>query len=73
MTEYVRVKSYYQDGRFTSCEHLYFGNNQVKALERFRAEYPEHDSCILVAETIDADAPENREYFAVCFRCGCVH
>lgn len=70
---YTRIKSYYQDGRFTGCEHLYLGNDHVNALLRFRAEYPAHDSCICVAETIDSDAPENREYFEICCRCGCVH
>lgn len=68
---YVRVRSYYQDGRFTSCEHLYLGNDQSKALERFLKEYPSHADCILVAEYIDSD--ECPEYFSACVRCGCVH
>lgn len=70
---YVRVKSYYQDGRFTGCEHLYLTDNQCKALERFHAEYPAHNDCICVAEYIDSDDPKQREYFEVCCRCGCVH
>lgn len=70
---YVRIKSYSPDGTFTGCEHLYFGSNHVKALEWFRREYPEHKDCIVSAETIDSESAENREYFAVCKRCGCVH
>lgn len=69
--EFVRIRSYYQDGRFTSCEHLYCGNDQVKALERFRKEYPEHDNCIVVAEHYESD--ENAEHFKACLNCGCVH
>lgn len=69
---YVRIKSYYQSGKFTSCEHLYPGNDQVKALERFRRNYPEHKDCILVAETIDGDDPKNEEYIHIFYRCGCV-
>lgn len=69
--KFVRVRSYYPDGRFTSCEQLYRGNDQVKALEKFRAVYPEHDKCILVAECYDSD--ENAEHFAVCCKCGCVN
>lgn len=69
--EYVRLRSYYPDGRFTNCEHLYFGNNQVKALEWFRKEYPEHYNCIVVAEHYESE--ENKEHFSACKRCGCVH
>lgn len=71
--QYIRIRSYYQNGEFTSCEHLYFGNNQVKALERFRKEYPAHNDCILVAEAYDSDDPKNKEHFEICLRCGCVH
>lgn len=69
--KYTRVTSYYQDGRFTTCEHLYLGSDQQKALERFRAEYPAHSNCIIVAEPYESD--ENKEHFAACLRCGCVH
>ena len=70
---YVRIKSYYQSGKFTSCEHLYPGNDQVKALERFRRNYPEHNDCILVAETIDDEDPKiDEEYIHIFYRCGCV-
>ena len=69
---YTRIKSYH-NGEFTSCEHLYLGTNQVKALERFRNEYPEHKECILVAQTYDSEAEENKEHFQACLRCGCVH
>ena len=68
--KYIRVKSYF-NGEFTSCEHLYLGNNQVDALERFRKEYPEHDKCILIAENYESE--EHKEHFASCLRCGCVH
>lgn len=71
--QYVRIRSYYPDGRFTFCEHLYSGADHVSAILRFRSEYPAHHNCILVAETIDADDPKNKEYFSVCLRCGCVH
>ena len=71
--KYVRIKSYYPDGKFTGCEHLYWGDNQVKALERFRKDYPAHDKCILVAETIEGDDPKNEEFIKVCNRCGCIN
>lgn len=71
--QYVRLKSYFPDGQFTFCEHLYFGNNHVKALEWFRKEYPEHNKCIVSAETIDVDEPGNKEYFEACKGSGCVH
>ena len=69
---YTRIKSYY-NGEFTSCEHLYLGNNQVEALEKFRKEYPEHDKCILIAEKYDSEEERNKEHFKACMRCGCVH
>lgn len=69
--QYTRITSYYQDGRFTSCEHLYHGSDQQEALEWFRREYPAHNNCIVVAEPYDSE--ENKEHFAVCVRCGCVH
>lgn len=70
---FVRIKSYYQNGKFTNCEHLYIGSDQVKSLERFRKEYPEHDNCILVAEHYDSEDLENIEHFKICSKCGCVH
>lgn len=71
--KYVRVRSYYQDGKFTTCEHAYGGDNQVKALERFNREFPEHHDCIKVAETIDDKDEEWQEWFRVARNCGCVH
>lgn len=50
--KYTKVKSYY-NGKFTGCERLYVGNNHVKALEKFRKEYPEQKDCILIAETCE--------------------
>lgn len=70
--QFVRIRSYL-DGTFTGCEHLYMGNDQVKALERFRAEYPEHEKCIIVAENYDSEKEENKAHFAACLRCECVH
>ena len=71
--EFIRIRSYYQDGTFTTCEHLYVGDNQVKALEIFRKEYPAHDDCILVAEHYNSEDPTNLKHFEACSRCGCVH
>lgn len=69
---HVRIKSY-SNGQFTTCEHLYLGDNHVNALARFRKEYPEHKNCVLVAETYDSEEEKNKEHFNVCLRCGCVH
>ena len=69
---YTRIKSYH-NGKFTGCEHLYLGNNQVKALEKFRAEYPEHKDCILIAEKYDSNEERHKEHFKACLACGCVH
>lgn len=71
--KYVRIKSYYQSGQFTGTEHLYWGDNQVKALEWFRKDFPAHKDCILVAETIDGDDPKNEEYIRICNICGCIN
>jgi hypothetical protein len=69
---YVRIRSYY-NGTFTSCEHLYFGNNQSEALNKFREKYPEHEKCVLIAEAYDSNDERNREHFKACLNCGCVH
>lgn len=66
----LRVKSYL-NGKFTGAEQLYLGTDQAKSLARFRAAYPEHDKCILVAEPYESD--DNKEHFAACLRCGCVN
>ena len=71
--KYVRIMSYYQDGRFTGCEQAYIGNNQTKALERFRHDFPEHNNCIVVAETIDDEDAGWLDWFRVARKCGCVH
>lgn len=70
---FTRVRSYYEDGRFTTCEQLYVGSDQNKALERFRRDYPAHKDCILVAEWYDSEDVRNTEHFAACQRCGCVN
>ena len=69
---YTRIKSYY-NGTFTNCEHLYLGNNHSIALNKFRSEYPEHNDCILIAESYDSEDPDNKEHFQACLNCGCVH
>ena len=66
-----RIKSYYPDGRFTGCEHIYMAGDSSKALARFSREYPEHGSCIVTAEEYNPD--ETPEHFSACLRCGCVH
>lgn len=71
--KYVRIRSYRENGEFTTCEHAFGGDNQVKALERFRREYPEHKDCILVAETIDDQDEDWKEWFRIARGCGCVH
>lgn len=71
--KYVRIKSYLPDGKFTSCEHAYIGDNQIKALERFKNDFPEHNHCIHVAETIDDEDAEWIDWFNVARECGCVH
>ena len=70
--KYIRIRSYH-NGKFTTCEQAYIGDNQVKALERFRKEYPEHHDCILIAETIDDEDPDWKEWFRIARNCGCVH
>lgn len=67
--KYVRITSHL-DGKLLA-EHLYFTDSQVKAIDRFRKEYPEHKDCIVVAENYESD--ENKEHFRVCINCGCVH
>ncbi len=69
--KYVRTQSFFQ-GKLMA-EHLYYGDDQVRALEMFRREYPEHDSCIVVASTIDSNDPKWQEYISVCHRCGVVN
>ena len=69
----VRITSYLTTGEFTSCEHLYAVENQNKAIERFRREYPGHKDCIVVAEDYDSENQKNAEHFRTCSECGCVH
>ena len=73
MTTHIRIRSYYTNGKFTSCEHLYTGYTQIQALERFRKDYPEHDKCIVVAEDYDCNDPKNAEHFKACKMAECVH
>lgn len=69
---FTRVRSYSKDGKFTGCEHVY-ARGQVKALEWFRKDYPEHKDCIVIAETVEEDLDNPSEWFKACNNCGCVH
>ena len=69
--KYIRITSH--RGKELLAEHLYFTDSQVKAIERFRKEYPEHKDCIVVAEDYESEDPKNKEHFRVCLNCGCVH
>lgn len=69
--KYVRIQSYFQSKLV--AEHLYYGDDHVRAIEAFRKEYPEHDSCIVVASTIEGDSQKWQEYVNVCRRCGLVN
>jgi hypothetical protein len=70
---FTRIRSYTCDGKFTTAEHLYLGKNQTRAITQFRREYPEHENCVIVAESYESETPENKEHFEACLRCGCVH
>lgn len=69
--KYIRITSHL-NGQLLA-EHLYLTDSQVKAIERFRREYPEHKDCIVVAEDYDSEDQKNKEHFEICCRCGCVH
>ena len=66
----TRITSYY-NGRLVA-DHIY-ARDQVKAIEWFRREYPEHKECIVVAENFDETDPKNAEFLRVASNCGCVH
>ena len=71
---YVRIKSYYEDGHFTGCEHLYSNCATLdEGIQKFRAEYPEHDRCLVTAEHYDSTEERYKEHFEICKACGCVH
>lgn len=70
---YVRIKSY-QDGVFTGCEHLYSNCTTLdKGIQKFRHDYPEHESYLVIAEHYDSNEECNKEHFEMCKACGCVH
>lgn len=69
--KYIRITSY--RGKELLAEHLYLTDSQVKAIERFRKEYPEHADCVVVAQDYESDDPKNKEHFRACLNCGCVH
>lgn len=68
--EYTRIRSYYDNGQFTGCEHIY-ARDQQKAIEWFRKDYPAHKMCLLVAEAYDPE--DDPAHFEACKACGCVH
>ena len=70
---YIRIRSYYLDGTFTGCEHLYMTDSFRVASERFLREYPEHKNCSLEISFVHDDIPEEKEYIDVCRRCGVIH
>ena len=52
-------------------EHLYKGDSHVKAFERFYKDFPKYHrnpDCNGVAETIDSENPEYKDYFKICKR-----
>lgn len=67
--KFIRIKSYLDDKLV--CEQLYLTDSQVKAIKRFRKDYPTHKNCIVVAENYESD--EHKEHYEVCKRCGCVN
>lgn len=68
---FIRIRTYFSDGKFTGCEHLYLGNDETKAVIAFLKEYPSHLQCKLVYERYySEDFPE---HFKACENCGCVH
>ena len=69
--KFIRITSHRE--RELLAEHLYLTDSHVKAIERFRKEYPEHKDCIVIAEDYDSDDPKNEEHFRICMNCGCVH
>lgn len=66
----TRITSFH-NGKLVA-EHIY-DRDQVKAIEWFRKDYPEHKDCIVVAENYDETDPKNGEHFRVCSSCECVH
>lgn len=71
--EFIRIRTFYKDGRPTSCDHLYVGNNRQKAFKRFLKDYPEHKDCIILAEDYDSEDSKNEDDFKIYSNCGCVH
>ena len=67
--KHVWIRAYYK-GKMVG-DHIYMGDDQVKALDRYRRDFPDHNDCICVAETINDEDPTLAEFFAVHYRCGC--
>ena len=66
----TRITSYLNERLV--AEHIYLGD-QVRAIRRFRKEYPEHEMCVVVAEDYDPDDTKNKSHYEACVRAGCVH
>ena len=70
---YVRIKSY-KEGTFTGCEQMYSNCATLdEGIQKFSSEYPEHESCLVIAEHYDSTEDCNKEHFETCKACGCVH
>ena len=69
--KYVRIQS--RLNGVLLADHLYAGDNHVKAIEAFRKEYPEHEKCVITAKTVDDEDPNLREYFSASRHCGTAH
>lgn len=68
---YIRVRTFFHDGKSTGCDHIYLTTSQAKALERFRNEYPEHNGFTAMAERFYPE--KNPSLFEAFKRCECVH
>lgn len=66
----TRIKSYYKEQLVGDV--LFPCDNQTMALDKYRRYHPEMKDCILVAESYDTDAPENKEHLQAFIKCGCI-
>lgn len=72
--KFVRIRTYLADGsdRWTGLDHIYYGDDEAKALDRFYKRYPEHKDCFVVAETIDLSWQNDAEFIEAFMKCGCL-
>lgn len=70
--EYTRIRTYdpKNGSKWTGLEHLYSTNDQAKALERFKRDYPEHKEMIAVAEHYNSE--EDPRHYRACLQCGVI-